>query len=87
MERCYPAPAFSKAADWLVFRYAAIQNSFENGQEAKSPLSATAWPGSSETLVIENGLAVLHGQIPLAANVSTILRWRARPDDGEHSGR
>jgi len=38
--RCYPPPAFSKAADWLVFRYAAIQNSFENGQEAKSPLSA-----------------------------------------------
>ena len=26
-------------------------------------------------------------QIPLAANVSTILRWRAQPDDGEHSGR
>jgi hypothetical protein len=54
VERRYPAPAFSKAADWLVFRYAAIQNSFENSQEAKSPHSATAWPGSSETLVFEN---------------------------------
>jgi len=56
--RRYPAPAFSKAADWLMFRYAAIQNSFENGQKAKSPLSAMAWPGSSETLVIENGQAL-----------------------------
>ena len=26
-------------------------------------------------------------QITLAANVSTIFRWRARPDDGERSGR
>ncbi len=25
--------------------------------------------------------------LSLAANVSTILRWRARPDDGKHSGR
>jgi len=24
---------------------------------------------------------------PLARNVSTIVRWQARPDDGEHSGR
>ena len=37
--------AFSKVADWLVFRYAAIQNSFENGQEAQSLLfgHCVAW--------------------------------------------
>ena len=40
------------------------------------------------TLVIENAQAVLRpSNPPLAANVSTIVRWRAQPDDGEHSGR
>jgi hypothetical protein len=35
----------------------------------------------------EQPVAVCSLEIPLAANVSTILRWRARPDDGKHSGR
>jgi hypothetical protein len=45
---------FSKVADWLAFRNAAIRNSFENSPEAISPLRPRAWQGSSETLVIEN---------------------------------
>ena len=83
-----PAPAFSKVADWLVFRYAAIQNSFENGQEAQSLLSATAWPGSSETLVIENDPAVLRQENSIGSQcehdrplASTALRWQARWHD------
>jgi hypothetical protein len=83
VERRYPASTFSKAADWLVFRYAAIRNSFENGQEAKSPLSATALPGS----VIENSKAAVgNAGPPLSRSVSTFFRWRAERDDGEHSG-
>ena len=35
----------------------------------------------------EPAAAVRSPKNPLAANVSTTLRWRARPDDGEHSGR
>ena len=35
----------------------------------------------------ERSSRLANGQISLAGNVSTILCWRAQPDDGEHSGR
>jgi hypothetical protein len=78
LEHCYPPlrpPAFSKATNWLVFRYAAIQNGFENGHGPKAPLSPAAWHGLSETFVTEKRSPAPDRRIPLADNMSTILRW------------
>ena len=79
-----PPPAFSKVADGLVFRNAAIQNSFENAEDAsrlvcprragdrqKRWLSRTAnHPPSAQILI---GSDCEH-KAPLA---STARRWRA----------
>jgi hypothetical protein len=54
-------PAFSKVADWLAFRNAAIKNSFENSPGARSLLSPRAWPRSPETLVFETPKPQLTG--------------------------
>jgi hypothetical protein len=85
VQRCYPPFAFSKFVNWLAFRNAAIQNSFENGHEVRSPL--WPWRGrdrqkprlSRTASRLPNAQTVIGSdcehEAPLA---STARRWRAQ---------
>jgi hypothetical protein len=78
-------PPFSKVVGCCRFRNTEIENTFENLHRAKSAAPGSTRRGLPETLVFENRRRP-HGRASLAANVSTILRWRAQRDDGEHIG-
>jgi hypothetical protein len=77
---------FSELIVRLAFRDAAIENSCENKNGPKKRgLAGRAGDGQKPWLSRTAARRRVH--IPLAGNVSTFLRWRARRDDGEHSGR
>ena len=81
-----PASSFSKVVKCPASGIKAIKNSSEKRKRHGAWLGAARAEVAQKPWLKRRPWPSRTGQIPLAANVSTIARWRARPDHGEHSG-